>query len=192
MLVLAATIAAGCNKDNSDTAGSTNSVSTDTATTASNAWQSTKEGGSNLWNATKNATTNAWEATKETGSNAWEKTKAAVGDVSTNEVSTNYFSYDYSMKDSFVSQAQASLDELKQRTSKFSSKVAGASDSSKADLQQQLQDVNTKQANLQSKYDDLKNATQDTWNDAKAAFVKAYFDAKATLKAGQDTLAAKI
>lgn len=191
-LAATAVVAAGCNKPSPETTGGTNPAATEASAAASNALQSTKEGGSNLWNATRNATTNAWEATKETGSNAWEKAKTAIGSVSTNEVSTNYFGYDYSMKNAFVLEAKSSLDALDEKVSIFSSQVPGTSDSLKADLQQKLQDINAKRAELGNKYNDVKNATQDNWNDAKAAFVKAYFDAKATLKAGQDSLAAQI
>ncbi len=190
-LTLAVIITAGCNKSSTETVGDTNSVSTNESAgmTASNGWQNAKEMGSNGWTATKNATSNAWEATKDATTNAWEKTKETLTRES-GEGSTNYFGYDYSMKDSFVSEANTNLYYLDQKASPFSDKVSSATGDSKADLQQKLQEVNARRADAGRKLDDVKNASLDNWNDAKAAFIKAYYDLKASLKAGRDSAAA--
>lgn len=187
-----ALLSAGCNNQPAgQPAGDTNSVTTNASLPASNAWQTTKQDASNAWAATKDAATNAWQSSTEAGSNAWHATRETFG-ASTNEISTNYFAYDFSRKDTFVAEAQTDLNVLDQKTSSLAGKVAGASDSAKSDLQQKLQDINNRRADLGKKYDDVKNATADNWDDAKAAFVKAYFDFRATLKAGQDSLAANM
>jgi chromosome segregation ATPase len=191
-LALVACISIGCNKQSgqdTDSSTTTNSVSE----TASNAWQSTKEASTNAWEATKTTATNAWQDTKEASSNVWQKTKDAfaAGD-STNEVSTNYFGYDYSQKDNFVNEAQASLAELDQKASNLNNRLATASDNTKTNLQQTLDDIKAKRADLGQKLDDIKNATQDNWNDAKAAFAKSYHDLKADLKAGWDSVTSKL
>jgi len=190
-LALVACIITACNKqsDQDTSSTTTNSVSE----TASNAWQSAKEAGTNAWDTTKTTATNAWQDTKEASSNVWQKTKDAfaAGD-STNEVSTNYFGYDYSQKDNFVNEAQASLDELDQKASNLTNRIATASDNTKADLQQTLDDIKAKRADLGRKLDDIKNATQDNWNDDKAAFAKSYHDLKAELKAGWDSVTSKL
>jgi hypothetical protein len=187
----AALLTAGCNNQPAEPAGGTNSVATNASLTASNTWQTTKQDASNVWTATKDAATNAWQSTAEAGSNAWHATKETFG-AATNEISTNYFACDYSQKDAFVAGAQTDLNALDQKTSTLAGKIAGASDSAKADLQQKLQDINNRRADLGKRYDDVKNATAANWDDAKAAFVKAYFDFRATLKAGQDSLAANM
>ena len=168
-------------------------ATTSTPMTASNAWQNTKEGASNAWQSTKEGATNAWEATKTATVNAWQSTKNALGDgFSTNDVSTNYFGYDYSSKDAYLTQARLTLDDLDQRASSLSNRLASASDSTKADLQPTLQALSDKRGELNQKYDDIKNASQDNWNDVKAAFAKSYYDLKADLKAAWDTLKSKM
>ena len=67
-----------------------------------------------------------------------------------------------------------------------------ASENTKADLQQTLQDIKEKRAELDRKYDEVKNASQENWNDAKAAFSKTYYDVKADLKAAWDSVASKM
>ena len=181
-------VVTGCNQQSASSTNETNSVASPTATTASNAWQSTKEGSSNAWETTKSATTNAWDATKEAGSNVWHKTAAAFGAMGeTNSVSTNYFAYDYSQKDDFVSQAKAGIDNLDQRISGISGQLAAATGGTKTDLQEKLQDITSRRSDLSSKYDAVKSATQDSWTDAKAAFIKSYFDLKATVKSAEDS-----
>jgi hypothetical protein len=192
-VLLACCIGVGCNKQADQDSSSGTTSSNSILETASNAWQSAKETGTNALDATKATATNAWQDTKETGSNVWQKTKDAfaAGD-STNEVSTNYFGYDYSQKDNFVNEARTSLDDLDQKALSLSNRVATASDNTKADLQQTLDNINTKRADLGHKLDDIKNATQDNWNDAKTAFAKSYHDLKAELKAGWDSVTSKL
>jgi hypothetical protein len=187
-------VIAGCNKQSNETNNGTNTVSANnTSAVASNTWQSAKETSSNAWDAAKGAATNAWDGAKETGSNVWQKTKDAfAAGASTNEVSTNYFGYDYSMKDAFVSEAKTSLDALDQSASNLSNRLASASDSTKASLQQTLQDIQEKRTDLDGKYEGIKNASQDNWNDAKTAFAKSYHDLKADLKAGWDSVTSKL
>jgi hypothetical protein len=188
-----ACIAVGCNKQSDQGTSNDTTSSNSVSETASNAWQSTQVASTNAWDATKTTATNAWQDTKEASSNVWQKTKDAftAGD-STNEVSTNYFGYDYSQKDNFVNEARASLNDLDQKASGLTNRIAAASDKTKADLQQTLDDINVKRADLGRKLDDIKNATQDNWNDAKASFVKSYHDLKAELKAGWDSVTSKL
>ncbi len=193
VLLACCCIGVGCNKPADQDTSSGTTPSNSILETASNAWQSAKETGTNALDATKATATNAWQDTKETGSNVWQKTKDAfaAGD-STNEVSTNYFGYDFSQKDNFVTEAQASLDDLDQKASNLTNRIATASDNTKAELQQTLAGIQAKRAELGRKLDDIKNATQENWNDAKAAFVKSYHDLKAELKAGWDSVTSKL
>ncbi len=72
-------VAAGCNKNQDNPNGDTNSIPTNSAGgAASNAWQNTKEAGSNAWEATKSAATNAWQDTKAAGTNSLGKDERCV------------------------------------------------------------------------------------------------------------------
>jgi hypothetical protein len=193
-VMVAGFLATGCDRQSNEANQSMNSaMASDTSGTVSNTWQSAKEAGSNAWDAAKSTATNAWDGTKEAGSNVWQKTKEAFAPgMTTNGVSTNYFGYDYTMKDAFISEARTSLDNLDQNAADLSNRLASASDSTKAGLQQTLQDIKEKRADLDSKYDGIKNATQDNWNDAKAAFAKSDHDLKADLKAAWDSVTSKL
>lgn len=184
----------GCNKQSDEVNNSPSGASTnDTSVNASNAWQNTKEAGSNALGAAKSMATNAWEGAKEAGSNVWQKGKSAFGaGAETDEVSTNYYGYDYSMKDAFISEARTNLDKVDQNTASLSNRVANAGGSTQTELQQTMQNINEKRADLDTKYNAVKNATQDNWNDAKAAFAKSYYDLKASLKAGWDSVTSKL
>lgn len=180
LAALASAILAGCNKPVSETASNTNSAASATALTASNAWQSTKEDSSN-----------AWEASKEATSNLWHKTAAALGAMgATNSISTNYFGYRYSEKDAFVSEAKAGMSDLDARISGLDSRLSTASGGAQTDLQQQLQGIKNRRSDLSTKYDAVNAANQQNWDDAKAAYIKAYLDLKASVKAAEDSVKA--
>lgn len=134
-------------------------------------------------------TNSANNAVSATASNARQ---VFASGTSTNEVSTNYFAYDYSKKDAFVSEARMSLNDLNQRVANLSNRIATASESTKANLQETWQSIQSKQAELDRKYDGIKNASPENWNEAKAAFAKAYYDMKAYLKAGWDSVKSKL
>jgi chromosome segregation ATPase len=179
-LASAILITAGCHKQSSDESDyDTNSVSTNSVSgSVSNAWQSTKE-----------AASNAWQDTKEASTNAWDKTKAAFGEgASTNEISTNYFADDFPQKDAFVAEARTTLDNLDQRISNLENKAASANDTAKADLQQDIQDLKNKRADLDRKYEDVKNSTQDNWSDVKTAFETSYYSVRDALRSAWHSL----
>jgi chromosome segregation ATPase len=173
-------ITAGCSKQPGvEPESDTNSVATNSVSGSV----------SNAWEATKGAATNAWQDTKEASTNAWDKTKAAFGaGMTTNEVSTNYFSDDFSQKDAFVAEARTTLDNLDQRIYNLENKVAGANDKSKANLQQDIQDLKNKRADLDRKYEDLKNSTQYNWNDVKTAFETSYYSVRDSLRSAWHSL----
>lgn len=165
----------GCNRQPTVSGGGTNSVSAPAE-------------GSNKWSGALDATANAVASTKEAGSNAWEKTRQALGA----SPATNYFAFDYSRKSDFVAEAQASIDDLNKKATALSQRISSASESTRTNLQDTVNQLNEYQANLAKRYDDVKNATQSNWDDAKTRFVKAFYDLKATLKAGDDSVTAKL
>jgi hypothetical protein len=187
-LACAAAVTASCNRPaNDESTGATNLA----PASASNAWQSAQQNGSNAWEAAKGAATNTFEAAKAAGSNVWQKAQEVLGSGDpTVEAPTNYFGFDYPMKGAFVAEAKASVDQLNQDAATLSNRVANANANTKADLQQTLQEIQVKRTELEKNYGDIKNASPAAWDDAKAAFVKSYYDLRGYLKAGWDTVSA--
>ncbi|HEY3931161.1 MAG TPA: hypothetical protein VGM58_02205 [Verrucomicrobiae bacterium] len=165
-----AVMAAGCKPSNPDE----NSLSGETnAPSATNAWDKTKETATNSWAEVKEGATNAWATTKEATTNAWT-------DIKDSFQSTKDYTYD--RKDDFVSSANADLNALDQKLQELSDKAANASDSVKAEAQTKIQDLRTQRAALNTKLDNVKNATEANWDDARNDFNNAYEDLKNSLK----------
>jgi len=190
MIVASATQAGG--DDQSVNEADTNAVvsnaasnpplSTSASLTGSNVWQSAKEGTSNAWDLTKRTATNAWETTKKAGSNLWERTAQAIDGGPTTDISTNYYGYGYSQKSAFASEAKASMVRLDQRISNLAGRID----------QQNTQDIGRRRADLGAKYEAVKSATPDNWSDTKAAFIKSYYDLRATVKTAEDVAKANL
>jgi len=160
----------------------TNSLATNISTGGAGAWNDTRNMATNAWQTAKEGGSNAWQETKEISTNVWDKTKEAFGGISSlNEISTNYFAYDYSMKDNFVSEAQTNLIYLDSRISSLSAKMDN-NNNPKPDFRQAVQAVKDRRADVGVKYDAVKSATADNWNDIKAAYVKSYLDLTAALE----------
>jgi hypothetical protein len=205
--LIAAGFVAGCNKNSDEYSGSpstngtstnlmypdsmatnefsTNAMATNMASSAAGAWQSSKETGSNAWSETKQAGSNAWQSTTEFSTNAWDRTKAALaGGVFADN--TNYLGYTFAQKDTFVSDAQTNIDHLDNRIARLSS-TGNAGNSTLPDFAQAMQMVHDKRSELGNKLDDIKNASADNWDNAKAAYAKSYYDLTAALKTASDS-----
>jgi tryptophan 2,3-dioxygenase len=131
----------------------------------------------------KEVASNAWETTKEVTTNAW---------VNVKESAQSAVDYTYDKKEAFVANATAELNALDEKTKELSDKVATASDSIKADAQAKLQELRDKRAVLGQKFDGVKNATEANWNEVKAGFQNAYNDTKDSLKQAWQWLADKL
>jgi hypothetical protein len=148
----AATIATGCSKSSTDNSLNDSTNEPSTADTM-------KTDATNAWEKTKEVATNAWDSTKTATAGAWEDMKDSLG-------ATNNYAYD--QKDQFVAKAKADLSDL-------DNKIQSMGSNADASLQQ-------KRAALDQKLTDVENATQDNWNDTKAAFASAYYDVKHSLR----------
>lgn len=195
ILIGTALAIAGCNQQRGGAPGGTNSVYSTNSASANgspmnetNAWQSAKEKTSNLWESASGSVTGALESAKEAGSSAWQKAEAELG----SGISTNFIGYDYSKKNQFLTEARAGLDKLDKETANFSKRVSSAPDTTRADLQQRLQEINGQRATTETKFEKVKSATETNWADAKAEFVKSFYDLKATLKEAEDSMVAKL
>jgi len=200
LVLMAATVtglAAGCKQSTSDTTSPDTNAGT-VYTNASNSFsqetQNAKEGMSNAWESSKGVATNAWTDMKNGSTNAWEKTKDVAGNVAEDtkdaaatawgkvkswfESDTNTISdLSYDQKDSYVSQAQTNVTVLDQNIGTLSDRSSATSTAPDA-----IQTVKDRRADLDKKFNDLKNATADQWADAKVAFQKSYDSVKDAMK----------
>jgi hypothetical protein len=115
----------------------------------------------------------ALQSVKEATKDAVENVKQAV---------QSGVDYTYARKEEFVAKAQADLYSLDQKMKEFSDKASAAAEPVKTEAQNKLQELKNKRTDLDRKLEDVKAATQDNWNDARATFQKAYDDVKDSLK----------
>jgi predicted nucleic acid-binding Zn-ribbon protein len=85
-----------------------------------------------------------------------------------------------------VSQAQTNLTVLDQNIGTLSDRASTTSTAPDA-----IQTVKDRRADLDKKFSDLKNATEDQWTDAKAAFQKSYDSVKDAMKQTWNSLSGK-
>lgn len=159
-----AVLATGCKQSSTadeNTTGGTNLTSTvgNGKEGPTNAWEKTKAFTTNALADVKAGTTNAWANTKDAATNAWSNIKESLGATE---------NYTYDRKDEFVASAQADLNAVDRKISALS----GNADTS----------LHDKRAALDQKLTDVKNATQDNWNDAKTAFINSYAAVKNSVK----------
>jgi len=154
----------------------TGAMAGDTNTTSPSVkqqWQNVKSDITNTWQDVKQTTTQALAAVETSTTQAWASVKNSMQSAT---------DYTYSQKDAFVAKSQEELDALDQNIKQLSDKVAGASTATKADGQAKLQNLRDKRAVLDKKLDEVKNATEATWNDVKKGFENSYDDLKNSLK----------
>src|ERR1700733_2973818 len=130
-------------------------------------WQNVKESATNAWQSVKQGTTNAWENVKEGSTQAWAQVKESLGSTS---------NYTYEKKSEFVTNAQADLNALDLRMKDLSNEATNATSSAKVEAQEKIQDLRIKQAQLNQKLDDVKNASAAQWQNVKTDFKSAYSD----------------
>ena len=93
------------------------------------------------------------------------ETKAAAVDMK---------NYTYAQKDEFVKDMQARLTALNQDLDQLSAKIDSSSDAVRADAKPKLQALRDQTARLNKQLDDVRNATESTWDSVKAGFQNGY------------------
>jgi methyl-accepting chemotaxis protein len=93
------------------------------------------------------------------------ETKAAAQDMK---------DYTFAQKAEFVTQMQGQLDTLNRDLEQLSAKIEKSSDAIKAEAQPKLQVLRDQTAQLNKQLDEVKNATESTWDSVKGGFKKAY------------------
>ncbi|MBC8094589.1 MAG: hypothetical protein H7Y43_02140 [Akkermansiaceae bacterium] len=93
------------------------------------------------------------------------ETKAAAQDLK---------DYTYAQKSEFVKQMETQLATLDQDLEKLSAKIESSSDAAKAEAKPRLAALREQTAQLNKQFDEVRNATESTWDSVKSGFRKAY------------------
>jgi cytochrome c556 len=105
------------------------------------------------------------QSTSDQLDNARAKTKEAAQDLK---------DYSYDQKSVFVDAMTARLASLNRDLDQLTAKVEASSDSVKAEAKPKLQALRDQTAQLDKQFDEVKNATESTWESVKNGFKNAY------------------
>ena len=86
--------------------------------------------------------------------------------------------YTYAQKSVFVANMETQLAALNRDLDELSAKVEKSSDTVKAEAKPRLQALREQTAQLSKQLDDVKSATESTWESVKTGFKKAYESSK--------------
>ena len=92
-------------------------------------------------------------------------TKAATEDMK---------SYTFAQKGEFVAKMQGELDALKKDFDRLSAKIESSSEAVKARARPELQGLRDQAAQMNKQLDNVRNATESTWESVKAASQKGF------------------
>src|SRR5712675_462972 len=93
------------------------------------------------------------------------KTKEAARDIK---------DYSYAQKAEFVATRQSQLAEINRDLDQLSAKIEKSSAAAQAEAKPKLQALREKAAQLGKQLDEVKNASESTWNSVKTSSAKAY------------------
>src|SRR5881394_1158323 len=96
----------------------------------------------------------------------------------TAEVAQEMKDYSYAQKTQFVEKMQGQLDALKRDVDQLSARIEKSSDAVKAEAKTKLQALRDQTEQLNKRLDEVKNATESTWDTVKTGFKKAYESSK--------------
>jgi len=96
----------------------------------------------------------------------------------TEAVARDIKDYSYAQKSEFVEKMRGQLSALDRDLDQLSVKIEKSSDSIKAEAKPKLQGLRDQTAKLGQRLDEVKNATESTWDSAKDGFKKAYESSK--------------
>lgn len=86
--------------------------------------------------------------------------------------------YTYAQKSAFVETMQVHLAALNRDLDQLTAKVEASSAAVKAEAKPKLQALRDQTAQLNKQLDEVKNATESTWDSVKGGFKKAYESSK--------------
>ena len=111
------------------------------------------------------------------------KTEAAAQDMK---------DYTYAQKAEFVEKMQSQLAELNRDLDQLAAKIEKSSAAVKAEAQPKLQALRDQITQLNKQPDEVKNATESTWDSVKGGFKKAYEASKAGFQQARQWVSDKI
>jgi DNA repair exonuclease SbcCD ATPase subunit len=100
--------------------------------------------------------------------------------------------YPYTQKSQFVEKMQGQLSALNQELDQLAAKIEKSSDKAKAEAKPKLQALRDQTATLNKQLDEVKNATESTWDSVKNGFNKAYESSKDGFQQARVWLSEKI
>lgn len=86
--------------------------------------------------------------------------------------------YTFAQKTEYTAKMQSQLAEIERDLQQLAAKIDKASATAKAEAQPKLQVLRDKAARLNQQLDEVKNATESTWDTVKAGSLQAYDDLK--------------
>ncbi|HKW31222.1 MAG TPA: methyl-accepting chemotaxis protein [Verrucomicrobiae bacterium] len=92
----------------------------------------------------------------------------------TTQAAQDMKSYTFAQKAEFVKTMQGQLDTLNKDLDQLSAKIDSSSDAVKAEAKPKLQVLRDQVTQLNQQLAEAQNATESTWDSAKAGFQKAY------------------
>jgi chromosome segregation ATPase len=96
----------------------------------------------------------------------------------TEEVAQEMKDYSYAQKTQFVEKMQGQLAALNRDVEQLAAKIEKSSDAVKAEAKTKLQALRDQTGQLNKRLDEVKNATESTWDTVKTGFKKAYESSK--------------
>lgn len=110
----------------------------------------------------------------------------------TKAVAQDMKDYTYAQKAEFVKEMQSELDVLNKDLDALSVKIEASSDAAKAAAKPKLQALRDQVAQLSKQLDDVKGASESTWDSVKAGCKKAYASVAEGFKESRQWLSEKI
>lgn len=104
--------------------------------------------------------------------------KVETSTKETNELAAAKKEYAYAQRTEYVTEKQKQLDEINREIETLSAKVEAASDAVKAEAKPKLQALREQATKLGQRIDELKAASEPTWESVKDGASKAYEDLK--------------
>lgn len=86
--------------------------------------------------------------------------------------------YTYAQKAEFVEKMQARLNAIHRELDQLAARVEKSGDAAKAEARPRIQALREQLARLDKQLDEVKNATESTWNEVKAGMKKSFDELK--------------
>jgi hypothetical protein len=112
-----------------------------------------------------------------------QETKTAAQDMK---------NYTYAQKNEFVETMQGQLTALNHDLDQLGAKIDKSSDAVKAEAKPKLQALRDQTAGLNKQLDQVKNATESTWDSVQSGFKKAYESSKSGFQQARQWVSDKI